>query len=78
MRGQTVLNFTGPSRPASATPGTSLTSTLASQAGDSHSQFIIDYAKKIGVDPNLALGIAGAEGLNAWSAKNPNAASGVM
>ena len=77
IAGQTVLNFTGPSRPASATPGTSLTSTQLPGAGDSHSQFIIDYAKKIGVDPNLALGIAGAEGLNAWSAKNPNAASGV-
>jgi hypothetical protein len=42
---------------------------------DQHIQFIRDYAKKIGLDPDLALGIAGAEGLNAWSAKNPNAAS---
>ena len=36
---------------------------------------ITDYAKKIGVDPGLALGIAGAEGLHAWGPKNPNAGS---
>lgn len=44
---------------------------------DAHIQFIRDYANKIGLDPNLALGIAGAEGLNAWSAKNPAAGSGI-
>jgi hypothetical protein len=42
---------------------------------DQHIQFIRDYAQKIGLNPDLALGIAGAEGLNAWSAKNPNAGS---
>lgn len=45
--------------------------------GANHAAFIANYAKQIGLDPNLALGIANAEGLNAWSAKNPNAASGV-
>jgi hypothetical protein len=47
----------------------------SNSARDQHIQFIRDYATKIGLDPNLALGIAGAEGLNAWSGKNPNAAS---
>ena len=41
----------------------------------SHEQFIRDYAAKIGVNPDQAVAIAKAEGLNAWSSSNPNAAS---
>ena len=41
----------------------------------SHEQFIRDYAAKIGVNPDQAVAIARAEGLNAWSSSNPNAAS---
>jgi hypothetical protein len=57
-----------PSRVASATP---------IPGGNAHSDFIVNYAKQIGLDPNLALGIANAEGLRAWSSSNPNAASTV-
>jgi hypothetical protein len=60
--------------PAKINPG--LTVNTSPMAG-SHAQFIQDYAKSIGLDPNLALGIANAEGLKAWSASNPNAASTV-
>jgi hypothetical protein len=45
--------------------------------GNSHADFIHNYASQIGVDPNLALGIANAEGLRAWSSSNPNASSTV-
>jgi len=47
----------------------------ASPFGADHTAFIRNYAKQIGLDPNLALGIANAEGMRAWSASNPNAAS---
>jgi hypothetical protein len=57
-----------PGRPVSATP---------IPGGGSHADYIRAYAQSIGLDPNLALGIANAEGLRAWSAKNPNAASGI-
>jgi hypothetical protein len=51
-------------------------SIAARQSGnETHEQFIRDYAQKIGVNPDLAVGIANAEGLRAWSAQNPNAAS---
>lgn len=63
-----------PAAPARINPG--LTVNTSPLAG-SHSQFIQDYARSIGLDPNLALGIANAEGLKAWSASNPNAASTV-
>ena len=58
-------------------PITAGTTTINSTGplGANHAAFIQNYAKQIGVDPNLALGIAGAEGLKAWSASNPNAAS---
>jgi LAS superfamily LD-carboxypeptidase LdcB len=56
---------------AATPPGATLNTT------GSHADFIKSYAQSIGLDPKLALGVAGAEGLNAWSAKNPNAASGV-
>ena len=70
---QMAMNMEGggpsqPGRPASPTP---------IPGGMSHADFIRSYAQQIGVDPNLALGIANAEGLRAWSAKNPNAASTV-
>jgi hypothetical protein len=61
--------------PQPINPGTTINTT--GPLGANHAAFIQNYAKQIGVDPNLALGIAGAEGLNAWSAKNPNAASGI-
>jgi hypothetical protein len=57
---------------SSAPPGTTLNS---SPLASNHAQFIQNYARSIGVDPNLALGIANAEGLKAWSASNPNAGS---
>jgi hypothetical protein len=60
--------------PAKINPGLTINS---SPLAGSHAQFIQDYAKSIGLDPNLALGIANAEGLKAWSASNPNAASTV-
>jgi hypothetical protein len=41
----------------------------------SANQYIRDYAAWKGVDPNLVSGIAKAEGLNAYSAQNPNGAS---
>jgi hypothetical protein len=60
--------------PAPINPG--LTVNTSPMAG-SHAQYIQDYAKSIGLDPSLALGIANAEGLKSWSAANPNAASTV-
>jgi hypothetical protein len=60
---------------ASAAPAASGGSGGYLSQRDQHIQFIRDYAKKIGVNPDLALGIAQAEGLNAWSAKNPAAGS---
>jgi hypothetical protein len=39
---------------------------------------IMDYAAKIGLDPQKALAIAQAEGLRAWSQSNPNAQSNVI
>ena len=70
-------NGTGPAI-ASATPSINPGLTVnSSPLAGSHSQFIQDYAKSIGLNPNLALGIANAEGLRAWSASNPNAASTV-
>ena len=41
----------------------------------SHEQFIRDYAAKVGVNPDVAVGVANAEGLRAWSPSNPNAGS---
>ena len=72
-------NVSAPAAPAAAainaaaTPGMSINTTTPG----SHADFIRNYAKQIGVDPNLALGIAQSEGLNAWSPRNPNAASTV-
>jgi hypothetical protein len=60
--------------PAPINPGLTINS---SPMAGSHAQFIQDYAKSIGLDPATALGIANAEGLKAWSAKNPNAGSTV-
>jgi hypothetical protein len=39
---------------------------------------IMDYAAKIGLDPQKALAIAQAEGLRAWSQANPNAQSNII
>ena len=44
---------------------------------DQHIQFIRDYATKIGVNPDLALGIASKEGMNAIGFRTPNQASTV-
>ena len=57
--------------------GTSSQAPIASQqsGNQSHEQFIRDYAAKIGVNPDVAVGVANAEGLRAWSAQNPNAGS---
>ena len=57
--------------------GTGSRAPIATQqsGNESHEQFIRDYASKIGVNPDLAVGIANAEGMRAWSKDNPNAAS---
>ena len=57
--------------------GTGSQAPIASQPSGSmtHEQFIRDYAAKIGLSPEVAVGIANAEGLRAWSSKNPNAGS---
>jgi hypothetical protein len=66
--------YGGGDAPAPINPG--LTVNTSPMAG-SHAQFIQDYAKSVGLDPSTALGVANAEGLKAWSASNPNAASTV-
>ena len=57
--------------------GTSSQAPIASQQGGNagHEQFIRDYAAKVGVNPDVAVGVANAEGLRAWSPSNPNAGS---
>lgn len=74
-----VANSTSAPLASSGAPApinSGLTINTSPMAG-SHAQFIQDYAKSIGLDPNTALGVANAEGLKAWSASNPNAASTV-
>jgi hypothetical protein len=66
--------YGGGGAPAPINPGLTIN---ASPLAGSHAQFIQDYAKSIGLDPNTALGVANAEGLKAWSASNPNAGSTV-
>lgn len=66
-----------PGRPGEAAPINPGLAVNTSPLGGSHAQYIADYARSIGLDPNTALGVANAEGLKAWSAKNPNAASAV-
>ena len=66
-----------PVTPAPAAPINASLAGSSSPLAGSHAQYIQNYAKSIGLDPNLALGIANAEGLKAWSASNPNAASTV-
>jgi hypothetical protein len=68
---------TPPSSPGAAAPINAGLTVNTSPLAGSHEQFITDYAKSIGLDPKLALGIANAEGLRAWSTSNPNAASRV-
>lgn len=46
-------------------------------ANPEHESFIRSYARSRGVNEDLAANIARAEGLNAWSSSNPNAASTV-
>lgn len=58
--------------------GTSSQAPIASQPSSgsmTHEQFIRDYAAKIGLNPDVAVGVANAEGLRAWSPQNPNAGS---
>jgi hypothetical protein len=64
----------GPARPPSPVPA-ALGTTINTPGGPEHVAFIRNYAQQIGLNPDLALGIANAEGLRAWSASNPNAAS---
>jgi hypothetical protein len=56
---------TGSQAPIAAQPSGNMT----------HEQFIRDYAQKIGINPDVAVGVANAEGLRAWSPSNPNAGS---
>ena len=77
----TANNPTAPPVTPSGSPGPSATSGVAPAAGASpaaqHEAFIRDYAAKIGVNPDVALGIARAEGLNATGFRTPNQASTV-
>lgn len=63
------------SAPPTGAP-TALAAALSGSQAD-HDAFIRSYAASQGVDPSFASSIAGAEGLRAWSASNPNAASNV-
>ena len=65
------------SLPTATAPGPPATSVASAASGGSsnHEQFIRDYAAKIGIDPDQAVAMAKAEGLNAWSKSNPNAGS---
>ena len=57
------------------------TSTVGSGGGSgsflAHEQFIRDYARKIGIDPDQAVAIARAEGMNSTGFRTPNQASTV-
>ena len=76
----TANNATAPPVTPSGSPGPSATS-AASAPTDSpaaqHEAFIRDYAAKIGVNPDLAVGIARAEGMNSTGFRTPNQASTV-
>ena len=74
----TATAYTAEPPPRPSSPAVSAIDSSAPPVGQqpmTHEQFIRDYASKIGVNPDLAVGIANAEGLRAWSAQNPNAAS---
>ena len=75
---QTASAFANPP-PAPMGPAVSAINNAAPAPGqqpmDDHSQFIRNYASQIGLNPNVALGVAGAEGLHAWGPNNPNAGS---
>lgn len=62
---------------AGSTPQGLASPAPATANGPTQEEKIRAWAQKYGVDPAKALGVAGAEGLNAWSKDNPNAASGV-
>jgi hypothetical protein len=51
---------------------------MTDSAAPDYSQMIMDYARSIGLDPQKALAIAKAEGLNAWSPRNPSAQSNIV
>jgi hypothetical protein len=51
---------------------------MTDSAAPDYSQMIMDYARSIGLDPQKALAIAKAEGLNAWSSRNPSAQSNIV
>jgi hypothetical protein len=72
-----AIAYSGPSagQPPSTLMARGETARPSQSQRDAHIQFIRDYANKIGVNPDLALGIAGAEGLNAWTGQNPAAQS---
>ena len=85
---QNAIAYSGPAGPSSSAsspavaainqnappPGQPVRSG-ASLNPQEHAQFIYNYALQKGVDPNVALSIANAEGLRAWSPSNPNAGS---
>ena len=75
LRGQGGATPSGQPTPVGQPPVGAASAQQPQSQRDAHIQFIRDYATKIGVNPDLALGIASAEGLNAWGPKNPNAAS---
>ena len=73
----TANNPTAPPVTPSGSPGPSATSAVAASPAAQHEAFIRDYAAKVGVNPDLAVGIAKAEGMNSTGFRTPNQASTV-
>ena len=71
----TATAYNEPAKTVTAPAVDAINSATGSGATLSHEQFIRDYARKIGINPDQAVAIARAEGLNAWSKSNPNAGS---
>ena len=72
-----AIAFTG-GPPAGQPPATMVARGTGAPVGDmTHEQFIRAYAAKIGIDPDQAVAIAKAEGMNAVGFRTPNQASTV-
>ena len=73
----TANNPTAPPVTPSGSPGPSATSAVAASPAAQHEAFIRDYAAKIGINPDQAVAIAKAEGLNSTGFRSANQASTV-
>ena len=73
----TANNPTAPPVTPSGSPGPSATSAANATPAAQHEAFIRDYAAKVGVNPDLAVGIARAEGMNSTGFRSANQASTV-